>query len=249
ERSGCAPRGTACHRRAYRIRHLPGCSRGVGPGTGATEGRGLEESHGTDPENQGGQQGRRGGAGDGHARRVARFGRRRCHYRGLHRNSSCAECPGHYRAGNLVHRRARPQDSRAGARPRAARSISSGDVAHADLLENTLLLSRHPRISLAHLPTPHEFLPRLTKHLGGPNIYVKRADCTGLGTGGNKTRKLEFLVGDALHKGATTLITAGAVQSNHARQTAAAAAKCGLKCIIVLEQRIDGASEPYLESG
>ncbi|HLU04933.1 MAG TPA: D-cysteine desulfhydrase [Woeseiaceae bacterium] len=112
-----------------------------------------------------------------------------------------------------------------------------------------MLLSRHPRISLAHLPTPLEFLPRLTKHLGGPNIFVKRDDCTGLGTGGNKTRKLEFLVGDALQKGATTLITAGAVQSNHARQTAAAAAKCGLKCIIVLEQRIDGASEPYLESG
>lgn len=112
-----------------------------------------------------------------------------------------------------------------------------------------MLLSRHPRIPLAHLPTPLEFLPRLTAHLGGPNIYVKRDDCTGLGTGGNKTRKLEFLVGDALSKGATTLITAGAVQSNHARQTAAAAAKCGLKCTIVFEHRIEGASEPYLNSG
>lgn len=112
-----------------------------------------------------------------------------------------------------------------------------------------MLLSHHPRISLAHLPTPLEFLPRLTKHLGGPNIFVKRDDCTGLATGGNKTRKLEFLLGDALRKGATTVITAGAVQSNHARQTAAAAAKCGLACTIVFEHRIEGASEPYLESG
>ena len=112
-----------------------------------------------------------------------------------------------------------------------------------------MLLSRHPRISLAHLPTPLEFLPRLTRHLGGPDIFVKRDDCTGLGTGGNKTRKLEFLIGDALEKGATTVVTAGAVQSNHARQTAAAAARCGLGCTIVFEHRIDGASEPYLQSG
>ena len=112
-----------------------------------------------------------------------------------------------------------------------------------------MLLSRHPRISLAHLPTPLEFLPRLTKHLGGPNIFVKRDDCTGLATGGNKTRKLEFLLGDALQKGATSVITAGAVQSNHARQTAAAAAKCGLACTIVLEHRLEGASESYLKSG
>ncbi len=88
-----------------------------------------------------------------------------------------------------------------------------------------MLLSRFPRISLAHLPTPLEFLPRLSKYLGGPNIYVKRDDCTGLGTGGNKTRKLEFLIADAKEKKSTVIITQGAVQSNHARQSAAAACK------------------------
>ena len=67
-------------------------------------------------------------------------------------------------------------------------------------------------------------MPRLSEHLGGPNIYVKRDDCTGLGTGGNKTRKLEFLMADAIAQNADVIITQGAVQSNHARQTAAAAA-------------------------
>ncbi len=104
-------------------------------------------------------------------------------------------------------------------------------------------------MSLAHLPTPLELLPRLSKHLGGPNIYVKRDDCTGLGTGGNKTRKLEFLMADALAKNATAVITQGAVQSNHARQTAAAACKLGLKCELVFEKRVGDATEPYLESG
>lgn len=112
-----------------------------------------------------------------------------------------------------------------------------------------MLLSRFPRVSLAHLPTPLELLPRLSKHLGGPNIYVKRDDCTGLGTGGNKTRKLEFLMADALAKNATAVITQGAVQSNHARQTAAAACKLGLKCELVFEKRVGDATEPYLESG
>lgn len=112
-----------------------------------------------------------------------------------------------------------------------------------------MLLSRFPRISLAHLPTPLEFLPRLTKHLGGPNIWVKRDDCTGLGTGGNKTRKLEFLMADARDRGADTVITQGAVQSNHARQTAAAACRLGLHCELVFEKRIAGASDAYLQSG
>ena len=94
-----------------------------------------------------------------------------------------------------------------------------------------MLLSRYPRVSLAHLPTPLEYLPRLTKYLNGPNIYVKRDDCTGLGTGGNKTRKLEFLIADAIEKKADVIITQGAVQSNHARQTAAACALIGLKCL------------------
>ena len=112
-----------------------------------------------------------------------------------------------------------------------------------------MLLSRHPRVSLAHLPTPLEFLPRLTDHLGGPKIFVKRDDCTGLGTGGNKTRKLEFLMAEARSQGATTVITQGAVQSNHARQTAAAAARLGFKCELVFETRVEGASDAYLQSG
>lgn len=91
-----------------------------------------------------------------------------------------------------------------------------------------------PRIKFAHLPTPIEALPRLSTLLGGPRLYVKRDDQTGLGLGGNKTRKLEFLIGEALGNGALTLITAGAVQSNHCRQTAAAAARFGLGCILVL---------------
>ncbi|MGD8997409.1 MAG: D-cysteine desulfhydrase family protein [Anaerolineae bacterium] len=91
-----------------------------------------------------------------------------------------------------------------------------------------------PRVTIAHLPTPLEPLPRLTTLLHGPELWVKRDDQTGLATGGNKTRKLEFLVADALGHKADTLITCGAAQSNHARQTAAAAAKFGLDCVLVL---------------
>lgn len=109
-------------------------------------------------------------------------------------------------------------------------------------------LSRYPRVSLAHLPTPLEEMPRLTELLGGPRLWVKRDDCTGLATGGNKTRKLEFLVADALQKGCDTLVTIGAVQSNHCRQTAAAAAKVGLRCEILLERRVDDHSEAYENS-
>lgn len=91
-----------------------------------------------------------------------------------------------------------------------------------------------PRLNFAHLPTPVEELPRLSEALGGPRILIKRDDQTGLAFGGNKTRKLEFLVADAKAQGADVLITAGAAQSNHCRQTAAAAAKFGMKCILVL---------------
>jgi D-cysteine desulfhydrase family pyridoxal phosphate-dependent enzyme len=91
-----------------------------------------------------------------------------------------------------------------------------------------------PRLRLAHLPTPIEVMPRLTARLRGPRLLVKRDDQTGLAFGGNKTRKLEFLLADAQANGAKTLITAGAVQSNHCRQTAAAAANYGLDCILVL---------------
>ncbi len=110
-------------------------------------------------------------------------------------------------------------------------------------------LSRFPRVHLAHLPTPLEFLPNFTKKMGGPNIYMKRDDCTGLGTGGNKTRKLEFLIADALQNQADVVITQGAVQSNHARQTVAAAAKMGMKCEILLENRTASTDRDYVESG
>src|SRR5881394_146248 len=94
-----------------------------------------------------------------------------------------------------------------------------------------------PRFRLAHLPTPIEELKTLTRELDGPELLIKRDDQTGLALGGNKTRKLEFLVGEALAQGADTLVTAGAAQSNHCRQTAAAAAKAGLKCELILNGR------------
>jgi len=97
-----------------------------------------------------------------------------------------------------------------------------------------VLTDHLPRIPLGCLPTPLEELPRLTRALGGPRLFIKRDDQTGLATGGNKTRKLEFAVADALDQGADTLITMGGVQSNHTRQTAAAAARCGLRCVVVL---------------
>ena len=100
----------------------------------------------------------------------------------------------------------------------------------------TMGLTGHlPRVSLAHLPTPVETLSRLCQALGGgPRVLIKRDDETGLATGGNKARKLEFLVADALQHGADTLLTVGGPQSNHCRQTAAAAAKMGLRCVLVL---------------
>ena len=111
------------------------------------------------------------------------------------------------------------------------------------------MLAAFPRVQLGQLPTPLEHLPRLSKHLGGPEIWVKRDDCTGLATGGNKTRKLEFSMAAALEQGADTIITVGAVQSNHVRQTAAAACKLGLQCEVLLEHRIEKPSEPYAKSG
>ena len=95
-------------------------------------------------------------------------------------------------------------------------------------------MNKIPRLHFAHLPTPIEELPRLSNLLAGPRILVKRDDQTGLAFGGNKTRKLEFLVAEAIEQGAKTLISGGALQSNHCRQTAAAAAKYGLDCILVL---------------
>lgn len=95
-----------------------------------------------------------------------------------------------------------------------------------------------PRLHIVHFPTPLEPLDRLSAALKGPRIWIKRDDCTGLATGGNKARKLEFLMADAIQRGADTIITSGATQSNHARQTAAFAARLGMKCKLVLEERV-----------
>ncbi|MBA0203779.1 MULTISPECIES: D-cysteine desulfhydrase [Pectobacterium] len=110
-------------------------------------------------------------------------------------------------------------------------------------------LARFPRLSLGHFPTPLEALPNLSAYLGGPTIYIKRDDATGLATGGNKTRKLEFLLADAQQQGADIIITQGATQSNHVRQTIAAATKLGLKTKVLLEKRVEDYGEDYQRSG
>jgi L-cysteate sulfo-lyase len=110
-------------------------------------------------------------------------------------------------------------------------------------------LARFPRLRFAHLPTPLEPLTNLSAQLGGPNIWIKRDDCTGLAGGGNKTRKLEFLLADALEHGADTIITQGATQSNHARQTAAIASKLGLECHLLLEDRTGSQDPDYNYNG
>jgi len=111
------------------------------------------------------------------------------------------------------------------------------------------MLEKFERIKLGHFPTPIEHLKNISKYLGGPNIFIKRDDCTGLATGGNKTRKLEFLIPDAIKNKAELVVTVGAVQSNHARQTAAACTLMGLKCLIILEQRVKDPPEVYMNSG
>ncbi len=111
-------------------------------------------------------------------------------------------------------------------------------------------LERIPRVGLAHLPTPLEPLPRLTAELGGPRLWVKREDCTGLGFGGNKLRKLDYVLSEALAAGADTLVSGGVVQSNSQRQVAAAAAKLGLAChLVVYEGRVVPPSPDYHLSG
>jgi L-cysteate sulfo-lyase len=110
-------------------------------------------------------------------------------------------------------------------------------------------LSRFPRARLCHVPTPLEPMPRLTEALGGPSLWIKRDDCTGLATGGNKTRKLDFLMGEALERGADCVVTQGAVQSNHVRQTAAAATRLGLDCMVLLERRVPDVSLDYETTG
>jgi L-cysteate sulfo-lyase len=114
-------------------------------------------------------------------------------------------------------------------------------------------LARFNPVRFAHLPTPLEPMPRLSEALatprGGPDLWVKRDDCTGLAGGGNKTRKLEYLVSDALANDADTLVTQGAIQSNHVRQTAAAAAKFGLACEVILEHRTGSQATDYNRNG
>jgi L-cysteate sulfo-lyase len=110
-------------------------------------------------------------------------------------------------------------------------------------------LSKFPRRALLDGPTPIQHLPRLSTHLGGVKVFVKREDLNGIGGGGNKLRKLEFLIGEALAVGADTIITVGARQSNHARLTAAAAARVGLKCELVLTRSVPRFDADYLDNG
>ena len=111
-----------------------------------------------------------------------------------------------------------------------------------------MLLENYPKIELVGAPTPIEYLPRLSDYVER-DIYIKRDDLTPLGLGGNKLRKLEFLAAAALQEGADVLVTAGAIQSNHVRQTAAVAAKLGLKCMAILENPLEVASENYQQNG
>ena len=109
-------------------------------------------------------------------------------------------------------------------------------------------LTRFPRLEFIGAPTPLDYLPRLSDYVGR-DIYIKRDDVTPLAMGGNKLRKLEFLAADALREGADTLVTAGAIQSNHVRQTAAVAAKLGLHCVALLENPTGTRAENYLTNG
>lgn len=110
-------------------------------------------------------------------------------------------------------------------------------------------LARFPRVRMFPTPTPLEKLNNLSRALGGPEIWIKRDDCTVVATGGNKVRKLEYLMGDALAQGADHIVTQGAVQSNHVRQTAAVARKFGMTCTALLEHRIETNDRDYLTSG
>jgi L-cysteate sulfo-lyase len=110
-------------------------------------------------------------------------------------------------------------------------------------------LARFPRLRFFPAPTPLEPLDNLTRHLGVPRLWIKRDDCTVVATGGNKVRKLEFLAGEAKAQGADHLVTQGAVQSNHVRQTIAVAARLGMNCTVLLEHRVETNDPAYLGSG
>ncbi|MDH3693785.1 MAG: D-cysteine desulfhydrase family protein [Gammaproteobacteria bacterium] len=111
------------------------------------------------------------------------------------------------------------------------------------------ILDELPRAALGHLPTPIEFLPNLTRHCGGAQLYIKRDDCTGLAFGGNKVRQLEFYLGDAQAKSADTILITGAVQSNFVRLAVAAARKLGMDAHVQLEDRVPGKNDIYHNSG
>jgi len=111
------------------------------------------------------------------------------------------------------------------------------------------LLKRFPREGIGHLPTPLHALPRLSEALGGPPLWIKRDDCTGLAIGGNKTRKLEYLMGAARAEGAHGVVSFGALQSNHARQTAAAAAALGFPCDLILVTNVNYREPAWEVSG
>lgn len=116
-------------------------------------------------------------------------------------------------------------------------------------MTNSVADTKISNVDMGFYPTPLERLPRLSAHLGGPEIWIKRDDCTGLAGGGNKVRKLEYLVAEARRAAATTLVTVGGIQSNHARQTAAAAAKSGLGCTLILDDTVADRSEDFFRTG
>ncbi|XBS71010.1 D-cysteine desulfhydrase [Acerihabitans sp. KWT182] len=115
-------------------------------------------------------------------------------------------------------------------------------------MDLSLQLAKFPRLDLIGPPTPLEYLARLSDYLGR-DIFIKRDDVTPLAMGGNKLRKLEYLAADALRQGADTLVTAGAIQSNHVCQTAAVAARLGLRCVALLENPIGTRADNYLTNG
>ncbi|MBK6501943.1 D-cysteine desulfhydrase family protein [Candidatus Neomicrothrix sp.] len=117
------------------------------------------------------------------------------------------------------------------------------------IADTQALLDPYPRRHLATLPTPLQPCERLSEALGGPEIWVKRDDCTGLALGGNKVRKLEYLMGQAIAEGASRVGTFGALQSNHARQTAAAANALGLGCELVLTEMVPRDDHDYVDNG
>lgn len=110
-------------------------------------------------------------------------------------------------------------------------------------------LNSFPRARLSHLPTPIDEMPNLGRHMGAARLFAKRDDCTGLAMGGNKARQLEFYIGDAMAKGADTILITGAVQSNFLRTAAAAARKSGMECHVQLEERVPNPSGAYRQSG